>query len=166
MTKSPSSPPWTTATKAVVAVSALALTVLVIWRFQDLIQPLVLALLLAYLLHPVISLISQRTGMSGRSWVAPKNIRESCGAAEASRSRPAGSRHDRDRHCARKVSREGRKNIIDTVENHAAIAGLLRLDGIREASSATNARVYVALQAPSIVAAILIMAIAAHEPAE
>jgi mannose-6-phosphate isomerase len=59
-----SSPPWTTVTKAVVAVSALALAVLVIWRFQDLIQPLVLAVLLAYLLHPVISLISQRTGMA------------------------------------------------------------------------------------------------------
>lgn len=60
----PSSPPWTTATKAVVAVSALALAVLVIWRFQDLIQPLVLALLLAYLLHPAISMISQRTGLA------------------------------------------------------------------------------------------------------
>lgn len=76
MTKSPSSPPWTTATKAVVAVSALALAVLVIWRFQDLIQPLVLALLLAYLLHPVISLISQRTGLA-RGTTVPHRLRES-----------------------------------------------------------------------------------------
>ena len=58
-----SSPPWTTATKAIVAVSALALAVLVIWYFRSLIQPLVLALLLAYLLHPLISLISHRLGM-------------------------------------------------------------------------------------------------------
>jgi len=57
------SPPWTTATKTVVAVSALALGVLVIWRFQALIQPLVLAVLLAYILHPVISLISRRLGL-------------------------------------------------------------------------------------------------------
>lgn len=59
-----SSPPWTTVTKAIVAVSFLALAVLVIWRFQDLVQPLVLAVLLAYILHPVISLISQRLGLA------------------------------------------------------------------------------------------------------
>ena len=58
-----SSPPWTTATKTVVAVSFLALTVLMIWRFQDLVQPLVLAVLLAYILNPVISLISNRLGL-------------------------------------------------------------------------------------------------------
>lgn len=58
-----SSPPWPTTTKAIVAVSALALAVLVIWRFQELIQPLVLALLLAYLLHPLITLISGRLGL-------------------------------------------------------------------------------------------------------
>ena len=63
MTTPPSSPAWTTATKAIVAVSFLALAVLVIWRFQDLVQPLVLALLLAYILHPVISLISNRLGL-------------------------------------------------------------------------------------------------------
>ncbi|RLT38680.1 MAG: AI-2E family transporter [Chloroflexi bacterium] len=63
MDQSSSSPSWTTATKAIVAVSSLALAVLVIWRFQELIQPLVLALLLAYLLNPVISLISNRLGL-------------------------------------------------------------------------------------------------------
>ncbi|HRJ44264.1 MAG TPA: AI-2E family transporter, partial [Caldilineaceae bacterium] len=57
------SPPWTTATKAIVAVSALSLAVLVIWRFQDLVQPLLIALLLAYILHPLISLISHRLGL-------------------------------------------------------------------------------------------------------
>ena len=57
------SPPWTTVTKAIVAVSSLALAVLVIWRFQDLVQPLVLAVLLAYILHPLISLISNRLGL-------------------------------------------------------------------------------------------------------
>jgi mannose-6-phosphate isomerase len=57
------SPPWTIATKAIVAVSALGLAVLVIWYFRSLIQPLVLALLLAYLLNPLISLISHRLGL-------------------------------------------------------------------------------------------------------
>lgn len=58
------SPPWTSTTKAIVAVSFLALATLVIWRFSDLIQPLVLALLLAYILHPLISLISNRLGLA------------------------------------------------------------------------------------------------------
>lgn len=58
-----SSPPWTPTTKAIVAVSVLALATVVIWRFRDLIQPIVLALLLAYILHPLITLISNRLGL-------------------------------------------------------------------------------------------------------
>ena len=60
MAQSPS-PPWSTATKAIVAVSALALFCLLIWVFRGLLQQVVLAALLAYLLHPLISLIDRRT---------------------------------------------------------------------------------------------------------
>ena len=55
------SPPWNTTTKAIVAVSALALFCLLIWVFRGLLQQVVLAALLAYLLHPLISLIDRRT---------------------------------------------------------------------------------------------------------
>ena len=55
------SPPWNTTTKAIVAVSALALFCLLVWVFRGLLQQVVLAALLAYLLHPLISLIDRRT---------------------------------------------------------------------------------------------------------
>jgi predicted PurR-regulated permease PerM len=48
------------AIKIIVAVVVLLLSVLVIWRFQSLIAPLVLASILAYLLNPLISLAVQR----------------------------------------------------------------------------------------------------------
>ncbi len=57
----PTSPPWNTTTKAIVAVSALALFCLLVWVFRGLLQQVVLAALLAYLLHPLISLIDRRT---------------------------------------------------------------------------------------------------------
>ena len=60
MAQSPS-PPWNTTTKAIVAVAALALFCLLIWVFRGLLQQVVLAALLAYLLHPLISLIDRRT---------------------------------------------------------------------------------------------------------
>ncbi len=55
------SPPWNATTKAIVAVSALALLSLLTWVFRGLLQQLVLAALLAYLLHPLISFIDRRT---------------------------------------------------------------------------------------------------------
>ncbi len=55
------SPPWSPLTKAIVAVTALVLTGLLIWRFRTLIQPLVLAMLLAYLTHPIVTQIDRRT---------------------------------------------------------------------------------------------------------
>ncbi len=54
------SPPWSIATKSIVAVAVLALTVVVIWRFQSLLTPLVLATMLAYLLNPPISWLADR----------------------------------------------------------------------------------------------------------
>lgn len=50
------SPPWSLSIKVIVAVVVLLLIVLVIWRFNSLIAPLVLACILAYLLNPLISL--------------------------------------------------------------------------------------------------------------
>ncbi len=47
------SPPWSLSTKIIVAVVVLLLSALVIWRFQSLIAPLVLACILAYLLNPL-----------------------------------------------------------------------------------------------------------------
>ncbi len=55
------SPPWNTTTKAIVAVSALALFCLLVWVFRGLLQQVVLAALLAYLLHPLITFIDRRT---------------------------------------------------------------------------------------------------------
>ncbi len=54
------SPRWSIATKSIVAVVALSLIVVVIWRFQALLTPLVLAAILAYLLNPPISWLAKR----------------------------------------------------------------------------------------------------------
>ncbi|RME66534.1 MAG: AI-2E family transporter, partial [Caldilineae bacterium] len=55
------SPPWSATTKAIVAVTALVLTGLILWVFRGLLQQLVLAGLLAYVLHPLITLVDERT---------------------------------------------------------------------------------------------------------
>jgi len=54
------SPPWGTTTKALVATGAILLVLVVFWRFRDLIQPVVLALILAYLLNPLVQLAQNR----------------------------------------------------------------------------------------------------------
>ena len=55
------SPKWSPTTKAIVAAVTLFLAGLVIWRFQSLIGPLVLAVMLAYILNPLIVLTTQYT---------------------------------------------------------------------------------------------------------
>jgi len=57
------SPPWSTTTKAIVAATALILSALAIWRFRGFIAPFVLALLLAYILHPIITFVETRTSL-------------------------------------------------------------------------------------------------------
>lgn len=57
------SPPWSTTTKAIVAATVLILSALAIWRFRGFIPPFVLALLLAYILHPIITLVETRTSL-------------------------------------------------------------------------------------------------------
>ena len=56
-----SSPPWGLTTKAITASAILILGALVIWRFQFLISPIVLAAVLAYLLNPLISWLRRKT---------------------------------------------------------------------------------------------------------
>jgi predicted PurR-regulated permease PerM len=58
---SPASPPWSTTTKALVSLVVIALLALLVWRFTALLQPLVIAAILAHLLNPPISLLAARS---------------------------------------------------------------------------------------------------------
>lgn len=58
------SPPWSTMIKGVVAASTIVLIVIIIWRFRDLLQPLIFAAILAYLLNPLVSVATRRFRMS------------------------------------------------------------------------------------------------------
>ena len=57
------SPPWGRTTKTIVVVVALLLIALVAWRFSGLIQQLVMAAVLAYLLNPLITFVNRNTGL-------------------------------------------------------------------------------------------------------
>ena len=62
------SPPWSRTTKAIVASAALILFALAVWEFRSLIAPIVTAMILAYLLNPVVNFLQRRTRLSrGRS---------------------------------------------------------------------------------------------------
>ena len=56
------SPPWGRTTKTIVVVIALLLLALVTWRFSALIQQVVMAGVLAYLLNPLIMFVNKNTG--------------------------------------------------------------------------------------------------------
>ncbi len=60
----PVSPAWGLTTKAIVASAVLILGALIVWRFQFLISPLVLAAVIAYLLNPLISWLRRKTEIS------------------------------------------------------------------------------------------------------
>jgi predicted PurR-regulated permease PerM len=64
------SPPWSLSIKIIVAVTGLLLVVLVIWRFQSLIPTLVLAAILAYLLNPLVNLVTARLSVTRGAAVA------------------------------------------------------------------------------------------------
>ncbi len=66
MTTKPShsSPPWSITTKAIVAVVVLLLSALLIWRFRELLSPLIIAALLAYILNPLVTWIDVRSPLS------------------------------------------------------------------------------------------------------
>ena len=57
------SPPWNTTTKTIVALIGLALLVLVATRFQDLLQQIVAAAIIAYVLNPVVLQVEKRTSL-------------------------------------------------------------------------------------------------------
>lgn len=57
------SPPWNRATKVIVAVTALLLVALLAWRFQSLIALVVLAVMLAYILNPLVNVIDTQMGL-------------------------------------------------------------------------------------------------------
>lgn len=60
----PASPPWGMTTKAIIASAVLILGALIIWRFQFLISPIVVAAVLAYLLNPLISWLRRKVEIS------------------------------------------------------------------------------------------------------
>ncbi len=64
------SPPWSAMTKAIVTVAALVLLGLVIWRFNLLLRPLILAAVIAYLLNPLVNFVTRRTRLQRGTAVA------------------------------------------------------------------------------------------------
>lgn len=60
------SPRWTTRTKSFVAVIGVALVAALLIRFQNLVSPLILSFILAYLLNPVVVWIMRRSRMPRR----------------------------------------------------------------------------------------------------
>src|SRR3990170_841156 len=64
-----SSPPWNATAKLVAALTFMTIAAGLLIRFQFIIGPLLIALVLAYLLHPVASMI-QKTSLSWRASVS------------------------------------------------------------------------------------------------
>ena len=64
------SPRWTTRTKSFVAVVGVAMVAVLLYRFQNLVSPLILSFILAYLLNPVVVWIMRRSHMPRRVVVA------------------------------------------------------------------------------------------------
>ena len=60
------SPPWSTPTKVVVGVTVLVFFAALVVAFRNFIGPLVLALMLAYLMHPLAALLERYTPLSWR----------------------------------------------------------------------------------------------------
>ena len=58
------SPQWTVATKSIIAAAALVLLGLLVWQFRNLIQPIVIAVLIAYLVNPLVTQSTQRLKLS------------------------------------------------------------------------------------------------------
>ena len=63
------SPPWGTSTKAIVASIVIILGAILVWRFGNLIPPIVIAIILAYILNPLINLVDRRTPLDRGSTV-------------------------------------------------------------------------------------------------
>jgi predicted PurR-regulated permease PerM len=59
-----SSPAWNRTTKIIVALIGLSLIVLLAWRFQNILGQIITAIIFAYILNPLIVVISKRTPLS------------------------------------------------------------------------------------------------------
>lgn len=66
---STSSPPWGPTVKLVVGLTMVTIIAALLVRFRTLVGPLLLAIILAYLLHPAVSFISRKTRMPWRTSV-------------------------------------------------------------------------------------------------
>lgn len=64
-----SAPQWTPATKRIILVICLILIGLAIWQFSIVLAPLVVAVIIAYLLNPLVNWLTQRTSLK-RKWVS------------------------------------------------------------------------------------------------
>jgi predicted PurR-regulated permease PerM len=62
-------PQWTPATKRIILVICLILIGLAIWQFSIVLAPLVVAVIIAYLLHPLVNWLTIRTPLT-RRWAA------------------------------------------------------------------------------------------------
>ncbi len=58
------SEPWSPYTKRIIIIIGLVLCALVLWRFREVIQPLIVALLVAYVLSPLVDFFAHRLGTS------------------------------------------------------------------------------------------------------
>ena len=61
MNKTTNSPPWSTTVKIVVVIFGVVVVGAIVLRFQDVISPLVVACLIAYVLTPVVNFVNVRT---------------------------------------------------------------------------------------------------------
>ncbi len=68
-TGSPSSPRWNILTKLVVALVIVVILGALVIRFQNLIAPILMAFVIAYLLHPLASFLTTKTRLSWKTWV-------------------------------------------------------------------------------------------------
>lgn len=57
------SPRWGVAAKSIVAIVGLLLIALIVWRFQDLIRPIVIAAMIAYLVSPLVNAFMRWAGL-------------------------------------------------------------------------------------------------------
>ena len=68
---STSSPSWSSTTKLLIGLVSVGILAFLLYRFANLVTPLMMVVVLAYLLHPVTSLIARGLRLS---WKASVNI--------------------------------------------------------------------------------------------
>ena len=64
MSQTPHSPPWNTTVKVVVIVFGVVLVVATLLRFQEIIPSMIIAVLIAYVITPVVDFVNERTRIS------------------------------------------------------------------------------------------------------